>query len=742
MLAGHGNGLATVPSDAASQTPIALEAMTVDETKLTQASISTLKMTVPLHDTPRSVNVLDGERLREQDFQTLASTLTYVPGVFGFGENSDSYHFFSRGFNMGQDETKLDGFTGFVTGGSFSPSLFGVEQVVFLRGPAGLLYGAAATPGGMINLITKKPERRAFTRADVRYSTYAGGGVAFGSHTSREVEVDINRPLTADGRVAFRFSGELDNRGYFTDGIHDRGQAALFALTWRFGPEERYELTPLFQYDRRPFADGRALVLSPSTSLSTNDGRSGPINTSDLSPRTNRLAAGERRQEHHVAGFDFRARFPPAGRATLGYRFMSTDSDVNQFAVQTATLRQLVAGDARSWVVDRRQTKSQTDRRNHAIDVSTSYELTPNSALSNLAQLGFNGRIFRTATSRAAATQPNQSPINIYTGVATTPLVDRNPTLVDAFLNDDFYWNSWVQNQTSFRDRVILTVGAGYGQQNFGRDYPAGVAIPANLAQLTATRHGELTPNASLVYKLTPPLALYTSYSTSYQPADGSFEDANGQTGNFGPVTGRNLEAGVKYDFARRRGSVTASVFQTELTNILVQSDATQLNRNGNRYYTQTGGGRRARGAEFSAELRPLENWRVTATASLLDARYRGEGRIVDSPAEKTPRHAFSVYQRYDFRRGALRGLGATLGVIWQDTRLAAARTSAAPDPLVLPAFTRLDAGLFYRMGTHWDVSVHCENLLDRLYFTTGSTGAALEVGAPRAPSVRTSYRF
>jgi outer membrane receptor protein involved in Fe transport len=266
--------------------------------------------------------------------------------------------------------------------------------------------------------------------------------------------------------------------------------------------------------------------------------------------------------------------------------------------------------------------------------------------------------------------------------------------------------------------------------------------VPANLAQLTATRRGELTPNAAIVYKLTPPLALYTSYSTSYQPADGSFEDLGGQTGNFRPTTGRNLEAGVKYDFAHRRGSLTASVFQTELTDILVQSDATDLNRNGNRYYTQTGGGRHARGAELSAELRLLANWRVNASASLLDSRYRGEGRIIGSPTEKSPRRAFSVYQRYDFTRGSLRGLGASLGVVWQDERLSAARTAAAPDPLLLPSFTRLDAALFYRFGPRWDVSLHCDNLLDRLYFTTGATGSALEVGTPRTVSVRTSYRF
>jgi len=734
--------LAAIDYDVASDPAITLEAVTIGEAKFTQANTSTLKLALPLHETPRSVTIFDEGQLREHDFQNLASTLDYVPGIFGFGANSDSYHFFSRGFNMGQDETKVDGFSGFVTGGSFTPSLFGVEQVVFLRGPAGLLYGAAAAPGGMINLMTKKPQATNFTRFDARYSTYAGGGVGLGSHASNEFELDVNRRLTSDGRLLMRFNGEVESRGYFNDGIRDRARYALMSLTWRFGREERFELTPVFQYDRQPFAEGRGLVISPSTSLSTADGRSGPINTADLSPITNWLAGGERRLEHRIAGFDFRARLTPRWRATAGYRFMATDSDVNQFSVQTASLRQLSAADSRSWVVDRRQAASQTDRRNHAFDLSTSYELSSSEAWRNLTQLGFNGRFYRTTAARTTATQPNQSPINIYTGTASSPLADRRPALIDGFLSDDFYWNGWVQNQTEFRDRLILTLGAGYGEQRFGREYPAGQTPPANLALLMATRRGELTPNAAVVYKITAPLALYTSYSTSYQPADGSFEDNTGATGNFRPVTGRNLELGAKYDIGHRRGSVTLSLFQTELTNVLLQSDATDLNRNGNRYYTQSGGGRRARGAELSAEFRLLSNWRLTATGSLLDARYRGEGRIAGSLAEKTPRRALSVYQRYDFVRGPLTNLGASLGVIWQDGRLSAARNNAAPDPLMLPGYARVDAGIYYRLGQNWNASVNCQNVFDRLYFVSGSTGAALEVGAPRTLSVHFGYNW
>jgi iron complex outermembrane receptor protein len=37
---------------------------------------------------------------------------------------------------------------------------------------------------------------------------------------------------------------------------------------------------------------------------------------------------------------------------------------------------------------------------------------------------------------------------------------------------------------------------------------------------------------------------------------------------------------------------------------------------------------------------------------------------------------------------------------------------------------------------------VNIENLFDETYFVNGTTGAALELGAPRHISLRTTYRF
>jgi iron complex outermembrane receptor protein len=719
-----------------------LAAVEVSDTRPRLTDATALKLPVSLHETPRSLSILDGLRFREQDFRSLNDTYRYVPGVFARSQVSDAYHFMSRGFDMGPDDTRVDGFSGTVVNGSFSPSLFGIEQVVYLRGPAGLLYGAAPTPGGTINLITKKPREMPLTRIDARVSTYAGGGVDSWKHGSAEIEFDSTGPLKRDGRVLYRVVSSASSNGFFTDGVHDRARNFLAAVTWKFGRDDRFVLTPLFEYQYAPFAAQRAVVISPSTSLGTADGQSGPVVTSDLSPLTRNLGGGGRSLTSRIVGVDGSAQLGPHWKVAGSYRYFSVDQDIAAFAPQAATLVQRDREDPRSWFISRKLSKSATDRRSHNFDLQATFEAAPSESIRTLTQLGFNGRFFQTSASRAAATQPNQSPINIYTGETLSPLVDPNPVLVDDYLTDDFYWNAYLQNQLAWRERWVITASVGYGEQRFDRHYPAGVAIPANLAQITATRRGAITPNLSLLYHVTPSLALYASSSTSYSPAPGDSENSAGETGTFSPTTGTNYEAGFKFDPPTLPGKFTLSVFETALDNVLMQSDPTQLNARGNRYYVQTGGGRRTRGVEFSSELHPARGWRVNLTGSALDSRYRGEGRLPGSRAERTPLWAFSVFQRYDFsHRSVLRGFGASVGVTWEDKRWSTARTSAAPDPLLLPAHTRIDAALYYRVA-QWDLSLHCENLLDRTYWVGGTTGAALEPGAPRSLALRVGYRY
>lgn len=724
-------------SDLTLSTGAVSESVTIVLDSAEEAVESTFKLPVSIHETPRSLTVIGDERIREQNFRQVSDVLNYVPGTTPNSYRNGSYHFYSRGYRMAPEDTRVDGFSGVnVGGGGFGASMFGVEEAVILRGPASLVYGQTSSPGGFINLISKKPQEKRFTRVDVRGGGYNGNGVSFGERPSYAVDFDSTGAILKNERILYRALFTVENMNYFSADTLDRNRYANGSLSFKLDEEGRYVLTPSVQYTRyhRPYGGG--IVISPSTSLRTNDGLTA-INENDLSPLDVNLSGGRRIEETAWAGLDFRGIVTDKIRVNAAYRYVSFDTDINSFTPQATSavqINQLV----NQGIVSRVQAKSQTERNYNNVSADALYEWKNSGWWRNTTQVGFYERVLDSrATTAQGAVPAAQSPINIYTGQVLSPLVDSYPPIAFGAWARDTVWNGFVQNRTSLADgRLNFTLGFNYGQNN-----------PAT----GATRKSDLMPNASIVFNATQELAVYASYATSFNPTDPDLEDAQGNRGTFSPTVGKNYEVGAKYDLLNRRVGLAFALFQNQIDNALVISDVNVFNPRGNRFYTPAGT-RRARGAEMTGDFQVRSDLRVSGGVSYVDAIYKGfpstaatsSSPIPGSRAEKTPRWSYNVYTRYDRSEGMLKGFGAGFGLVWQDERLGSngARTFAAPDPLMLPAFTKVDAALFYRLNEHIDFAVNFENLLDEVIFVNASVGSSIEIAAPRTVTFRMGYRF
>ena len=647
------------------------------------------------------------------------------------------YHFYARGYRMQPEDTRIDGFAGINAGGGFGASLFGVEQAVMLRGPAGLLYGSAGSPGGLINLITKKPLEMRRNQMDVRTGGYAGSGVGLGERGTAAVDLDSTGPLTRDGRVLYRALFTAENANYFTADVLDQNRYANASVTWKLDQQGRYTLTPVAQWTRMHRPAGGGIVVSPSTSLTTSDGVNGPINTADLSPLDVNLSSGGRLDETFWTGADFRAHASRALSLNASYRFIRFDTDIDQFTPQVTTAAQIAALQNLG-LVQRVHSKSGNERKYQNMDVNGTYEIRPGGSWKTLTQVGVNGRVATLRATSPVGTAPGpQSALDVYTGDTLTPLVPNFPALAWGNWADDTFWNTYVQNQTSLANgRVVATRGTRLRPERSGRRRGP-QERPDAQRRAGRQRHARSGRFRQLRHQL--------------QPHRSRVGERGGARGTFAPTLGENLEVGTKYDLPSRRASWSVSWFRNRIDNALVQSGPTDLNPNGNRYYVEAGT-RRSKGVELTAEVRPLETWLVTGSVSYLNAIYTGQApasaagptAIPGSRAEKSPEWAYSLWSRYDRPKGRLRGLGAGFGLIWQDERLGGngARTPSAPDPLVLPAFTRVDAALFYRLSERVDLSLNVENLLDETIFVSGTVGSSLEVAAPRTIAFRVGYRL
>ncbi len=515
---------------------------------------STLKLPVPIHETPRSLTVVSEKRLRDQNFRQVSDIITYVPGLTPNSYRNGSYHFYARGYRQSPEDTRLDGFVGVNVGsGGFGASAFGVEEAVILRGPAGLLYGQTGSPGGFINLISKRPQEKRFTRVDLRGGGYNGNDVSFGERPTLAIDIDTTGAFIKNNRILYRGLFTLENSNYFTRDTLDRNRYVNASASFKLDEDGRYILTPSIQRTRyhRPYGGG--VVISPSTSLSANDRLSSPINASDQSPLDVNLFGGRRIEETAWGGIDFRGVVSDKIRVNAAYRYISFDTDINSFTPQVNTAAQINQLRNQA-IVSRIQAKSLTERDYNNFNADASYEWLNNGFIRNTTQIGFYERILDSRATQIVPNSPSvaiQSPINIYTGQIASPLRDNFPPIAFAPETRDIVWNGFVQNRTSLAGgRWNVTLGLNYGQND-----PATGAV----------RKSGIIPNAAIVFNATPELAIYGSYATSFNPTDPDFEDARGNRGTFDPTIGRSFEVGAKYDLLNRRVNLTLALFQNQI---------------------------------------------------------------------------------------------------------------------------------------------------------------------------------
>jgi outer membrane receptor protein involved in Fe transport len=719
------------------------ESVTVTLDSAEAAVATTLKSSVSIHEIPRSITVMGSERIREQNFRQMSDVLNYVPGTTQNSYRNGSYHFYSRGYRMGPDDTRVDGFAGVNVGsGGFGASTFGVEEIVVLRGPASLIYGQTGSPGGLINLVSKRPKEQYFTRFDLRTMGYQGNGVSLGERPGIAVDIDSTGSLFGSERIFYRAIASMEQMNYFTRDTLDRNRYVNGSLMIKLDDEGRYQVTPSAQFVRyfRPYGGG--VVASPSSSLSAtagpaSDPRGVTISDKDLSPLDVNLFGGRRVEVTGWAGVDFRGVVNDKLRLSAAYRYVSFDTDINSFT-PVASMPAQVNLLRDEGLISRVQSTSLTERDYNNFNADLSYQWLNNRWIRNSTQVGFYSRILESRTTMpAGALPPAQSPINVYTGVAISPLVDNFPGLNFGARGRDVVWNAFVQNNMAIDDgRWNLNIGFNYGQND-----------PVSGEK----RKSGIIPNASLVFNATPHLAIYGSYSTSFNPVDPTLQDENGNTGSFDPTIGRNYEVGTKYDVLHRRLSLTVAAFQNQIDNALVQTDIGVLNPNGQRYYMPAGT-RRARGFEATGSFQIRDDLQISGGAAYTAAIYKGfpagapipSSPIPNSWAEKTPHWSYNLYTRYERREGYLKGFGAGLGVIWQGERLGSngARTFGSPDPLTLPAFTRVDTALSYRLNKFINFGLNVENLLDKVIFVNATVGSAIEIAAPRTLTLRTTFNF
>jgi iron complex outermembrane receptor protein len=647
------------------------------------AAAQVTKSSVPLSETPQSISVVTRDLMDAQQVQTLNDALHDVPGVISGTYGRRGWDDFIIRGQTASDSVYLDGLRTAINN-RFAEEVFGLQQIEVLKGPATLLSGLVL-PGGMVNMVSKRPQADEFANVDF----------TVGSHGYYQASVDMGTPLSENGKAAFRINALAMNSNDATDYVWSRNRYIAPSLSLDLGP--RTEFTILTSYQERNYIRQQGLPWSGSVLSNSHGSLSRSLFTGEPDERPysgHEARVGYSFAHHFDSGWtvnqNFRwQQFSIGGQLVSNGKVASNGTTLSR----TATDSQW-SGDTLSFDNNAQKTFD-TALGRHEITAGIDY---------------MRGREDATSYTCTVGSINMYSPV--YTGKITCPTKPKTHTYT-TIRDLGFY----LRDQIALGERWRVLAGVRYDD-----------ASSDSLNKLTNKRSDNpssaTTGSVALMYELFPGVRPYVSYATSFYPNSGT--DVNGKV--FDPETGKQWEAGVKFDIEKGRTSVTVAAFDLRRRNVLEDDP----NNDG---YSIAVGEEHSRGFEFGFNTELTKHLSLTGGYAYTSAVIADDGGQVPSTdgvrINNVPRHSFNVFARYKLP-GELYRWEINGGVRGQSNLYAYGYT--------IPGFVVSDVGVGYT-APRWHAALRLSNIFNKHYYTGGLSNA-VALGDDRSIMLTVGYMY
>lgn len=657
---------------------------------LPNASTAT-KTDTPIMDTPFSVQVVPKQVI--QDIQGVRSTdvLDYVSGMYKASGSGDWLDWSTRrGFNNFPNGDYRDGapfpLGDFMAGGM---DLANTERVEVLKGPASLLYGNA-TPGGVVNYVTKKPLSTPY------YSLQQ----QFGSYDFYRTTVDATGPITGDKSLLYRFNLAYKDAGSFRDHVNSDRVFVAPTVTWNISPKTQVNFELEYEKGHAVFDRGIPAIGNRPANL----------------PRSRFLGEPEPLSEFEriLAGVNWSHAFN--NNWTFTHRFKALYTGADQVAsIPTLTANNRTANRAGSF-----NSVDLGDRHFffNTINLTGHFDTW---GLKNSVLFGADHYRYSHGDLKLSL---YSSTIDIYNPVYRGSDFARGVGIKPNISNRlDDWFGFYFQDQTKLPFNLQMLAGFRYDSSE------SQTVFNGNVNKLP--RQDSLTPRGGLVWQPVPELSLYGSYSENFTGINSS-----GIGGSIlPPETAQQWELGAKTELFDTRFLATFAWFDLTKQNIAVF--------NGNIGFSEAIGEARSAGLELDAKGEILPGWNIISSyAYTPDALVtQGAASEVGRRLRGVPRHGGSLFTSYELQTGPLRGLKFGGGAIVRSSQ----NTDPNVNTAILPGYTTVNLLTSYSWkvgGSKLTTQLNVNNLLDKEYFPTSFGRNNIEVGSPRTfmGSIRVEY--
>lgn len=735
-------------------------------------SITATGIGTRIADTPLAISVITSELMKDTSAFEMRDALNFVPGVL---TNPRS-----------ESAVTIRGFGGLISyrNGQYRRQLmttWNMDRIEVIKGPSAIFFGAVR-PGGIVNNVTAKPVFSGdFT--DVK-ATVGNEGYYQGEFFHNQVIND---------KLAIRVGAGLSDVGGERDFEYREEYYIGASAIWK--PSERQQISfdvetidrqvfYLSSYPVRSIANSRVLgnagAIAAQSTLNrqnttadaanraylTTLGFSGTVGAANFAPLYDIFAPIDYKvslsndstqwQEAQAVDLDylFRINDSLVWQTSLNYAYDDTsgiqpaDGDVRPYADGTLRFRVEEFINIRdSYNVDNRLTwRFATGPIKHTLQIGQEYQRVIftrpgwfNSANQYVNSPGNTG---------SAATNPYVT--NFLPGTSTPVSVRAVITASGQSFNIER--RSWdnsegyfiVDQATLFDDRLFILGGARYndfsGKTEFSRpvsNSSLSASTPGGLTDRdVVVVKGALTPQLGGLFKITPALGFFATYSESIEAVFGA--DADGKA--LEPIESTSFDIGLKSELFDGRLAATLSYYDIERANLSFRDTPREI-ATGRSPYFIFGNSQTTKGIEFDANWSPTDNyqmifgWSHTPTA---ETTRSNNPALVGRRFGGIPENTFAFWNRYTVATGPIKGLTVGFGVRSNES------TNLSDDPnnaVVLPSFTVYDAMFAYPIKIaerNVRLQVNIKNVTDELY-REGSDGF---FGQARTYFLSASTRF
>ena len=667
---------------------------------------TSLRLNEPLVQIPQNIQVVTADQIKDQQIYNMLE---------GASRNVSGLTMQEHWGNYARVNARGDRLAPFRNGvnleaswGPLNEDMAFVDRIEFVKGPAGFML-ANGNPSGFYNVVTKKPtgiNRQSFE-------------LSAGSYNNYRATADLDGTLTQDGKLQYRLNlmGQMakDWRPY--DFTNHFGIAPV--LRYKFDDKNTITAEYTYQYQRMN-AFGTAYLFSTKGYASL---PSSFTNAPANSPATNIYDQSAFLNYEHK--FNDKWKFTAQG-SYFNYKQVGYSYWINSIKDNGDVNRSLGLWDAsnriknlQAYLNGELTTGFLKHRILGGVDLGDKYYIAD-----------YNRSVSLDPTTPFNIFNPDNGPVNFQAFDRSQPLSERGLGTATS----QKYQSVYVQDELGFFDQKLRLTLAG-------RFTHATVVDP--YAGTSASR--KVTPRIGISYSLDPNTSLYGIIDQSFIPQTGITYDRS----TVKPITGNNLEAGIKRDWFNGKWSTSLSVYRILKNNQLVTDYDHRDSTTGATPYVYQLGQTKTNGVEFDARGEIINGLSLMLNYAYTNSRISEDTNPdnVGAPVPGFAKHVTNAWLTYRLQSGELKGLGFSAGYQWQLDRIPWSLGTGTSD---LPNYFRVDAGTSYQWKK-FNIAVNVNNLLNKYLYsgghedylnTEGKTVYTWQAESPRAVRASIGYRF